>query len=70
MFRRFIPAVAACMAALLLTLSSARAEEDKFAKCPDPQAAREYVKQCLAANPYKTKEVCEELALEKACKSK
>jgi len=36
----------------------------------DPHAAREYVKQCLAANPYKTKEACEELALEKVCMKK
>jgi hypothetical protein len=46
------------------------AQDDKFAKCPDPEAARRYVKQCLAANPYNTQEVCEERALETLCGKK
>jgi hypothetical protein len=66
----FSPALAAYVVSLLLACAAARAQEDKLANCPDPQAAREYVKQCLAANPYKTKEACEELALEKVCMKK
>jgi hypothetical protein len=46
------------------------AQEDKFAKCPDPEAARKLVKECLAANPYNTQEICEERALEKVCGKK
>ena len=46
------------------------AQEDKFAACPDPEAARKYVKQCLQANPYNTQEVCEERALEQVCNAK
>jgi hypothetical protein len=66
----FIPALAAYFASLLLACAAAQAQDDKLASCPDPQAAREYVKQCLAANPYKTKEACEEQALEKLCMKK
>jgi len=68
MLKLFVAARAGCLAGLLLANAAARAQEDKFAQCPDPEAARRYVKQCLAANPYKTKEVCEELALEQVCK--
>ena len=46
------------------------AQEDKFASCPDPEAARRYVKECLATNPYNTREICEERALEKLCAEK
>jgi hypothetical protein len=46
---------------------AAWAQDDKFAKCPDPEAARKHVKECLAANPYNTQEICEERALEKLC---
>ena len=53
--------IALCVAALAL------AQEDKFAKCPNPEAARKYVQQCLSANPYNSKETCESLALEKLC---
>lgn len=56
--------------ALLCTLlfaASAWAQEDKLAACPDPEAARKYVKDCMASNPYNTKETCEALALEKLC---
>jgi len=63
-----IPALAGYLASLWLGCAAGLAEEDKFAKCPDPEAARQYVKQCRAANPYKTVEACEELALEKLCK--
>ena len=65
-----IPALAGYLASLLLVCAATQAQEDRFTKCPDPEAARQYVKECLAANPYKTKEVCEELALEKLCKKK
>ena len=65
-----IPALAGYLAGLLFACAAAQAQDDKFAHCPDPEAARQYVKECLAANPYKTKEVCEELALEKLCKKK
>jgi hypothetical protein len=68
MLKICIPALGGCLASLLLTCAAAQAQEDRFAKCPDPEAARQYVKECLGANPYKTKEVCEELALEKLCK--
>jgi hypothetical protein len=34
------------------------------------EAARKYVKECLAANPYNTQEVCEERPLEKLCGKK
>ena len=68
MLKICIPALAGYLTSLLLACATAQAEEDKFAKCPDPEAARQYVKQCLAANPYRTREICEELALEKHCK--
>ena len=48
----------------------AQAQEDKFERCPDPEAARRYVKECLATNPYNTREICEERALEKLCADK
>ncbi len=70
MLKICIPALAGYLASLLLASPAAQAQEDRFAKCPDPEAARQYVKECLAANPYRTKEVCEELALEKFCKEK
>jgi len=68
MFKICIPVLAGYLGNLLLTCAAAQAQEDRFTKCPDPEAARQYVKECLAANPYKTKDVCEELALEKLCK--
>ncbi len=68
MLKICIPGLAGYLASLLLACATAQAQEDRFAKCPDPEAARQYVKQCLAANPYNTKEVCEEAALEKLCK--
>jgi len=60
-----------CMVAasgLMFAAGAVQAQDDKFAGCPEAEAARQYVKACLAANPYKTKEACEELALEKFCK--
>ena len=54
-------------AALLGASGLPLAEEDKFAQCADPDAARRYVKECLGRNPYMTREACEEEALEKAC---
>ena len=70
MLKICIPALGAYLASLLLACAAAQAEEDRFAKCPDPEAARQYVKECLGANPYKTKEACEQLALEKLCEKK
>ena len=70
MLKICIPTLAGCLTNLLLACAGAQAQDDKFAKCPDPEAARQSVKECLAANPYKTKEVCEELALEKLCHKK
>jgi hypothetical protein len=49
---------------------TAAAQDDKFANCPDPEAARNFVKQCMQANPYNTREVCEERALEQVCGGK
>ena len=43
---------------------------DKFDSCPDPEAARKYVKTCMQENPYNTKETCEEIALRKFCSEK
>jgi hypothetical protein len=68
MLRICIPALAGYLASLVLACAVAQAQTDRFARCPDPEAARQYVKECLAGNPYRTKEVCEELALEKLCK--
>jgi hypothetical protein len=68
MLKFYIVALVGSLASLLLVCTAAQPQDDRFAKCPDPEAARQYVKECLAANPYKTKEVCEELALEKLCK--
>jgi hypothetical protein len=65
-----IPAFIVFAAGLLLACAAAQAQEDKFTTCPDPEAVRQSVKECLAANPYKTKEACEELTLEKLCKKK
>jgi hypothetical protein len=57
-------------ALLLSAVAGAAWAQDKFAKCPDPEAARKHVQECLAANPYNTQEVCEERALEKLCRKK
>jgi hypothetical protein len=54
-------------AAFLLCAGVAAAGDDKFARCPDPAAARQYVQDCLQQNPYNTQEVCEARALEKLC---
>ena len=50
--------------------TGASAQDDKFAQCPDPAAAKRYVQQCLGQNPYNTREVCEERALEELCSGK
>ena len=68
MLKICMPALAGFLASLWLACAAAQAQEDTFAKCPDPEAARQYVKQCQGANPYNTKEVCEERALEILCK--
>jgi len=54
----------------LLTADPVFAQDDRLAGCPDPAAAQKYVKQCLQENPYNTREVCEERALEKLCSKK
>ena len=38
-----------------------------FDHCPDPDAARKWVKACMQENPYNTRESCEERALRKFC---
>jgi len=43
------------------------ASADKFDACPDPEAARNFVKACMQENPYNTKEACEERALKSLC---
>jgi hypothetical protein len=65
--QRIFAAILAC--SLLLGGAVARAQ-DKFADCPDPEAARNYVKQCRNENPYATQEACEERALERFCSAK
>jgi hypothetical protein len=45
-------------------------QDDKFAKCPDPEAAKQFVQSCMAQNPYNTREVCEQRALEELCGQK
>ena len=43
---------------------------DKFDSCPDPEAARKFVKACMQESPYNTRETCEQRALEKLCSGK
>jgi len=64
---RILTAALAC--SLLAGAATARAQ-DKFADCQDPEAARNYVKQCRNENPYATQEACEERALERFCTAK
>lgn len=52
--------------AIIALVTSAEAA-DKFDACPDPDAARKWVKACMQENPYNTKEICEERALAKFC---
>ena len=40
---------------------------DKLDACPDPEAARKWVKACMQENPYNTQEACEQRALDKFC---
>ena len=70
MLKICIKTMAGYVASVWLACTAVHAQDDKFNACPDPEAARQYVKQCLAANPYKTKEACEELALEQLCRKK
>jgi hypothetical protein len=58
------------LASSLLVSSAVSRAQDKFADCPDPDAARNYVKQCRNENPYATLEACEERALERFCAAK
>jgi hypothetical protein len=62
---RILQRLALAMAALPLMTTVALA--DKFDACPDPEAARKWVKACMQENPYNTKESCEERALAKFC---
>jgi len=55
---------------MLYASAGAVAQDDKFAQCPDPDAAKRYVQQCLGQNPYNTREVCEQRALEELCSGK
>jgi hypothetical protein len=52
------------------TLIHGVAIADAFDQCPDPEAARKWVKACMQENPYNTRESCEHRALEKFCKGK
>jgi hypothetical protein len=61
---------AALAGSMLASGAAIYAQQDKFAGCPDPEAARKYVKQCMQENPYNTQEVCEERALERICSGK
>ena len=58
------------LACTLLISAAVACAQDKFADCPDPEAARNYVKQCRNENPYATQEACEERALERFCSAK
>jgi hypothetical protein len=60
----------AALACSLLAGAATACAQDKFADCPDPEAARNYVKQCRSENPYATQEACEERALERFCTAK
>lgn len=51
-------------------LVSTTALADKLDACPDPEAARKWVKACMQENPYNTKDACEQKALEKFCSGK
>jgi hypothetical protein len=44
----------------LLASAAAVYAQDKLAACPDPEAARAFVRQCMQQNPYNIQEVCEE----------
>jgi len=61
---QLLPGIVIIVAALAYTPT---ALADKFDSCPDPEAARQYVKACMQENPYNTKETCEEKALRKFC---
>jgi len=64
--------LAACLwlAGMFAAPADASAQDDKFAQCPDPDAAKRYVQQCLGQNPYNTREICEERALQELCGEK
>ena len=60
-FARF--AILFAIAALISTTARA----DKLDACPDPEAAKKWVKTCMQENPYNTQEACEQRALEMFC---
>ena len=62
--------IAAVAGGLLAWSAGGNAEDDRFAGCPDPEAARAYVKRCMQQNPYAPQEVCEQRALEQVCADK
>ncbi len=66
--RRVGRPLAAALCAALLSLAQTALAGDKFDDCADPEAARRYVKNCLAESPYRTQEYCEAQALQNACK--
>jgi hypothetical protein len=43
---------------------------DALDQCPDPEAARKWVRACMQENPYNTRESCEQRALQKFCGEK
>ncbi len=63
-----LPRIALAIAAI--TPITAVSAADKFETCPDPDAARKWVKACMQENPYNTKESCEERALARFCSGK
>jgi len=66
----FAPILSSLFMSIFAALPPGFAQDDKFAKCADPEAAKRYVEVCLAENPYNTRETCEQRALEKACAPK
>ncbi len=58
------------LAIAVTALAATAAAADKFDACPDPDAARKWVKACMQENPYNTKEICEERALARFCSGK
>lgn len=59
--------IAAVAGGLLAWSAGGNAEDDPFAGCPDPEAARAHVKKCMQQNPYVPEEVCTRRALEEVC---
>jgi len=58
------------IATALFLFASAALADDKFANCPDPEAARKFVKACLQESPYNSSETCVARALDQLCGNK